>query len=328
MQLAPWGRLAPGRERDRPITNRIDSSHMAHQATDGRLKVIYLMGAGHSGSSVLGVTLGNCEGCFFAGEVEEWLVRGARPLWGGQERTHFWTRVAEEVDDRGLSGAGVNARVERSSAVLRLHRWPMRRRLLGRYRRVAEDLLGSIARNAGASCVVDSSHFPLRARELQKIAGIDLRLVFLVRDPQSVVDSNTRELSMHEVAERRWRAFKVNADLWLTELLSSAVFVGHPRARRLFVRYEDFIADPEGVLRQILDMAGSSAAAPDLNQLRVGEVLQGNRLLRSDVIALRRSPDPPRRWSLLTTVLQLPVMLLLARLRPAARAGAASGASV
>lgn len=283
------------------------------------LKVIYVMGAGHSGSTILGVTLGNCDGFFFAGEVEEWLARAGRPQWGAAERARFWRQVTDEVDAGELFAADVNGYVERSSAALRLDRWPARRRLLGPYRRVSEDLLRAIARTAHASHVVDSSHFPLRARELQKVKAIELYLIFLFRDPQSVVDSNTRELSAHEVAERRWRELQMNANLWLTQLLSVLVFLRQPRARRLFLRHEDFLADPDSVLRQILEGSGSSAALPDLDALKVDAPLQGNRIIRSDVIALRRSPAVTPRWSALTIVLQRPWMPILARLRPAAK---------
>lgn len=283
-------------------------------------KVIYLMGAGHSGSTILGVTLGNCAGCFYAGEVEEWLVRAGQPQWGASDRQQFWGEVTEQVDGRGLFGTAVNRLIERSSAALRPGRWPARARMLKRYRRVCAELFGAIASTAGAQYVVDSSHFPLRARELEKAKGIELYLIFLVRDPQSVVDSNTRELSAHEVAERRWRALEMSANMWLTQLLSIVVFLRHPRERRIFLRYEDLVADPEGVLRQLLDTVGSSAAIPDLQALGIGAPLQGNRLIRTDTIALRRSVPASPRWSLLTTLTQRPWLALLARLRPVATA--------
>ena len=285
-----------------------------------RTKVIYLMGAGHSGSTILGVTLANCEGCFYAGEVEEWLVRAGQPQWGASDRQRFWGEVTEQVDGRGLFGTAVNRYVERSSAALRPERWPARARMLKRYRRVCAELFGAIARTADARYVVDSSHFPLRARELEKAKGIELYLIFLVRDPQSVIDSNTRELSEHEVAERRWRALEMNANMWLTQLLSILVFLRHPRERRIFLRYEDLVADPEGVLRQLLDTVGSNAAIPDLQALGIGAPLQGNRLIRTDTIALRRSVPASPRWSLLTTLTQRPWLALLARLRPVATA--------
>jgi hypothetical protein len=294
------------------------------QAPSEAPKVIYVMGAGHSGSTILGLALGNCSDSFYAGEVDEWLLVSGTPSLGGAERTEFWGEVREAMRDAGaqeLFGGEVNRLIERSSSLLRLDRWPVRRAKLRRYRQVSEDLFKAIARTAGASHVVDTSHFPLRARELQKLDGIELYLVLLVRDPQDVVASNVREISRHEVAERRIRILTMNANLWLTHLLSVLVFLRQPRERRVFVRHESFLADPEGVMRQILDSLGTGVTPPDMTALRGGVALQGNSLIMSQTIAVKRSTRPTARWSRMTELLQLCWRPLLARLQPAATAG-------
>src|SRR5258708_10107553 len=63
-----------------------------------RTKVVYVIGAGHSGSTILGLTLGNCDGVFFAGEVARWLRYDGRPPLEGEERAELWRRVREQVD--------------------------------------------------------------------------------------------------------------------------------------------------------------------------------------------------------------------------------------
>jgi hypothetical protein len=295
--------------------------------SSARANVIYVMGAGHSGSSILGVTLGNCEGFFYAGEVEEWLTKGGAARWGGAARTRFWSTVRDAMDapPERLRGGVANRLLERSSVALRVDRWPARRRLAADYRRVAEGLFGAIAGASGASNIIDTSHFPLRARELRRLKGAELYLIFLVRDPQSVVASNVRELSPHEVAERRFRILTTNAGLWLTQLLSVIVFLSHPRRRRLFVRHEAFLGDPGGVLRQVLEMVDSAAAIPDLSRLDTGVPLEGNKMLRTTTVALERPVAQIPRWSRLTALLQLPWELLYARLGRGPAAGARDG---
>jgi hypothetical protein len=283
------------------------------------LKVVYVMGAGHSGSSILGVVLGNCEDFFYAGEVEEWLAKGGSSRWGGEERTRFWETVRERVGEppAELRGGAASRYIERSSALLRLDAWPTRRRMLGSYRRLQGELFQAIAQTSGATHIVDTSHFPLRARELAKLEGIELHLVFLVRDPQRVVASHLHGISPHEVPERRARILTTNAGLSLTLLASVLVFLRHPRERRTFVRHEQLLADPEGVLRALLERLGSNAPLPDLNALDVGLPIEGNRMLRGGTIALERSQPRVRRSSPLTTMLQSPWKFILARLRPA-----------
>jgi hypothetical protein len=283
-----------------------------------RPKVIYVMGAGHSGSTILGIALGNCADTFYAGEVEEWLVNGGNPNIGGSERTRFWQAVSREVDGAAaLFGPQANRYLERSSAVFRIDRWLLRRRMRPGYRRVAEELLKAIARVAGVTYVVDSSHFPLRARELQRLEGIDLYLLFLVRDAQHVVASELRHISRHRVAERRVLGVVANARLWLTNLLSVLVFLRHPRERRLFVGHEEFLAAPQVALRQILDCVGSQAEIPDLHALRTGVPLNGNKVITSEVIALETPRASATRGSLITTIMHAPWKLVFSRLKPA-----------
>lgn len=274
------------------------------------------MGAGRSGSTVLGVALGNCEGVFYAGELDKWLIRDGKPALGGREREAFWQRVRAQVDASDLFG--FQARVlERSSALFGLRKARRRRRMRRRYREVAGELYRAIATEAGATHVVDSSHYPLRARELQRVTAIDLYLIFLVRDSQQVVCSFGRR----DVPERRFNLPTANAYLWITHALSVAVFLRHPRERRLLLRYEDFVQDPEAVIRHVLDRTGARVAAPDFTALRTGIPIQGNRLLEKPQVSLRRgAPAVPTR-SRVTGVLQLPWRIVLARLAPRAAPG-------
>jgi hypothetical protein len=282
------------------------------------------MGAGRSGSSTLGITLGNCAGVFYAGELDNWLARSGRPQVEDSERSTFWSEVAEALDDAdrasALFGSEAQRSIERSVSLLRVRSWPTRYRLRRRYRAVAGDLFGALSRVTKGACIADTSHYPLRARELQRVGAIELHLVFLMRDPQAVVASFNRR----DVGEYSKATLHTNVYLWVTHVLSLLVFLRHPRERRLFVRYEDFIADPEGVVRQILQSSGCPAATlPDFTSLDVGVPLQGNRVTRSRTLALKGKTDQFAASSRVTAVLQAPLLALLSRLRP--RAEASSG---
>lgn len=291
----------------------LPESELPPPAQTGRPKILYVMGAGRSGSTILGIALGNCDRVFFAGELDRWLARAGVPR-DGAERERFWAGVRQEVDYPPQLAGGRTTWLERSSSRLDPRRWPARRRLRKDYRRVSQELYGAIARVAGATHIVDTSHYPMRARELQALGGVELYLLFLVRDPQRVVAS----LARSDVPERRFGPLRANAYLWLTYLLSVLVFARHPANRRLFVRHEDFLATPEAVLGQILHHCDARATPPDLTRLRTGVPFHGNRLVRSEVIAL--DPHPPKhlRSSPLTAVLQRPWTLVFSRLRPAA----------
>ncbi len=278
-----------------------------------RPRVVYVMGAGRSGSTILGITLGNCEGVFFAGELARWHRRAGEPL-AGAERERFWGAVRERMGAEGESLGPEIRCLQQSAAAFDIRGWPAQRRLRGRYRRVTEDLYRAIAWTAEATHVVDTSHFPRRARELQALGGVDVYLLLLVRDPQSIVAAHARR---DVVQGPGFDMLTTNAYLWLTYLLSLFAFLRHPRDRRLLVSYEAFIANPERVLQEILDCIGSPAGIPDLQALRTNVGFLGNRVLEADIVALRRQPEQPARRSRVTAFLQLPWRIVFSRLRPA-----------
>jgi hypothetical protein len=105
--------------------------------------------------------------------------------------------------------------------------------------------------------------------------------------------------------------------MWVTHMLSLLVFMRQPRARRLFLRHEQFVSDPQNVIRQILDRLGSPAELPDFTSLRTGYPLQGNRFLRSsEVIALSSATRKRERSSWFTALVQSPWALVFRCLRP------------
>lgn len=275
------------------------------------------MGAGRSGSTILGIALGNCDGFFFAGELNKWLARRGAPSLEDPERERFWGEVRERMPDASDLFGRAPSELERSSALFRPRSSRTRRRLRTRYREIAEELYRAIAVTTGAEYIVDSSHYPLRARELQSVGGIELHILLLVRDPHAVVASLRRT----DVVERSFGTLAANGYLLLTNLLATRVFRAHPRERRLLIHYEDLRADPRRVLREILDAVGSHAPLPDLGALTTGVPLHGNRLARERTVALDRSPAPPAAASALTTFLQLPASIALSRLQPTVRAG-------
>lgn len=286
-----------------------------------RPKVVYVMGAGRSGSTILGVVLGNCTDVFYAGELDAWLSRSGEPNFGGEERLRFWERVRGEMGDAAdLFGGEAQRHIEHSTALLRIGGRRARRRLRARYRRVAEELYSTLARETGATHVVDTSHYPLRARELQALDGIDLYLIYLVRAPQAVVAAFGRK----EIKQPSKAAWATNLYLHATHLLSVAVFLRQRRDRRVYLSYEDFVAAPRQVLSSLLEQLDAPPRIPDLDALETGVPFQGNRLLRSQRVALQVGPSkqPPRRWP--TRLSQSPWNLILPRLRPSLGASSAA----
>jgi hypothetical protein len=260
------------------------------------------MGAGRSGSTILGVVLGNCDGVFYAGELDAWLARRGVPNFSRPERERFWTAVADLMPhDHGLFDADVRRRIEHSTAVFRIFKGRKARALERRYRHLCAALYGSVSLASGAKVIVDTSHFPLRALQLRKVDNIDLYLIYLVRNPDGVVAAFRRK----GIGQPSKGAVSANAYLALTYVLAMLVFVGHPRSRRLLVNYETFVANATSATLQILDWIGEDRVDAPLRgrSLSTGLAFQGNRLLSRDQVALEVSVE---KYSLVQRALASP----------------------
>jgi hypothetical protein len=279
------------------------------------------MGAARSGSSILGVVLGNCEGTFFAGELFGYLENSGRGV-GEREKT-YWAALRERLPSVPEQlGNGRTASAFYKSVAL--FKPSLRRIRKGPLRRLFEEheahFLRALARDAGAEVLIDTSSYPLRAKELSEVEGVDLRLVYVLRDPRSVAASFTGS---------EWKFYnskkKTNAYLAMTACVASAVFLGQPREKRLLVRYEDLVRDPESTVRRILEMAGMDCAVPDLDALEPGNPFGANKLVfrasqsvsEGGPIAFRRGTSKPPADAV-TAALQAPFMAFSKLLRPSA----------
>ena len=83
------------------------------------------------------------------------------------------------------------------------------------------------------------------------------------------------------------------------------------------MRYEDFIAEPARILRQILDWWGIASELPELTNLRPGVPFQGNRLVQQETLSVVH-PTRQRAALRITSVVQAPWELLLSSLGPTA----------
>jgi hypothetical protein len=246
------------------------------------VRVLYVAGAGRSGSTVLANLLGEVPGFVSVGEVrflwERGLVEGRLCGCGvAVPSCPFWSRVLagafgreDAVDPREmmrLERLGTRARHvpamvrSRSGAAARAHlarMGPNADRLARLYRAIR-----SVSR---ARVVVDSSKLPGYGFVLGLLPEVDLRVVHLVRDPRATAFSWSRVKDQPDRGApgvMRRKTPPTAAALWTAgNAAADALWSGRPATLRL--RYEDFVAAPGAALTRVLELAGEPDAASPL----------------------------------------------------------------
>lgn len=240
--------------------------------------VVYIMGHGYSGSTLLTFLLGTHPRIATIGELgiaphakdqftpEDYLCSCKAPI----RECGFWRRVREEMARRGhdfdiwdadlefrAPGGGVSdvllRAVQRGPLLetardIGLRVVPKARHEMHRVLSRIESLIESVLKIKGSNTFLDSSKRPERAVFMRRIPSLDMRVIHLVRDGRAVSWSNIKNLGLGpQEAARSWVGDNVAAE----------------RARRYFpadrwmtLRYEDLCANPDETLYQIHKFAG------------------------------------------------------------------------
>ena len=272
------------------------------------IRVIYIMGTGRSGSTVLDTVLGNHSQIESVGELTnlpksawingEYCACGER----GNE-CPFWEKVKLNWMQR-CGVKDISGYVTLQSKFERFRSWPrlFRERInlsaeFQVYSVQTQALFEAIQAVSGKSIIVDSSKSPVRAFALSQMSGIDLVLIHLVRDGRGVAYSLSREIKKdlakgvqnYLAPKPIWRT----ALFWIitnlqSEWMRRQVGVGH----YVLVRYEDFVQKPREILLRIgvLARVNLSSLADTLDAgeaMVVRHTIAGNRVRMKSKIRIR-----------------------------------------
>ncbi|CAM3582425.1 sulfotransferase [Nocardioides zeicaulis] len=246
------------------------------------MKVLYIVGVGRSGSTLLERVLGAQPGWVNAGELNALFSRVARqdqrcgcgtpfsecPFWVGVGARAFggWDEVTEQV-------SRLQPRVVRQRYVPRLLSGamaPAARRELDAYLDVHARLYRALAEVAGAEVVVDASKSTAQLFALRRIEGLDLRVLNLVRDPRGVASSWSKS-GIRKPQSRDGESMGTYsphrlAVLWAALQAESSV-LGSAAAHATRVRYEDLVAAPRTTVERALREVGLPAGPGALDHV-------------------------------------------------------------
>ncbi|NEQ36338.1 MAG: sulfotransferase [Okeania sp. SIO3I5] len=215
-------------------------------------KVIFILGIGRSGSTLLDLMLGSHPQAFSLGEIsklpQKLVNKGQRNLAALKE-SRFWIDNFDEAELKRFA-AGISNHRFNKYIPLKIERFV--RELVGK-----DDIFNPytiLFEKTKTQILVDSSKYfswvsqQLKNREFQK-GVIDSYLIRMVRDGRAVVNSYSRiypEQTISEITQKWVRLFKEQQDFY-------DKFSG---GQKMLVRYEELATKPEEVLTNICQFLG------------------------------------------------------------------------
>jgi len=306
-----------------------------------KVKVLFIGGAGRSGTTLLDLILGQVEGFFAVGELRHIWDRGLKEnqLCGcGQKfkECDFWGNVVKEafgsfqdVDIEGIRELWLS--VDHGRYIPHLASpWRVggyEERLIA-YSQILSKLYRAIHKVSGGKVIVDSSKKPSHGFILNALPDIELYIIHLIRDSRGVAFSWSKEKLRPEI---HWKkeytplfkpahsALSWNARNILTHML---MYVNKHYSQ---LRYEDLVSDPQGVSsRASAHVREQIPFVEHLDRLKVdlrlNHTISGNPMrFQQGVVGIR--PDiewqekMDKRQKILVTALTWPFLLRYGYLR-------------
>lgn len=256
----------------------------AHERVDpeGPVKVLFLGGAGRSGSTLIDRLLGQFDGFVSIGELSWIFEVGLRDnfLCGCGLKYHdcpFWIAVFEDA----FGGMDTIDAVGMQQFWHQNHllRGPNRNHFLTKRGRatfashasdaaaILEALYRAIRKVSGARVIVDTSKPQLTPILMRPSRVVDLHVAHLVRDPRAVAYSwatPKQDPTQGEDAIQDRRPLTSSSAWWMaTNVLSDKVRAEGREPSRL-IRYEDFTENPARELRALAAIVGEDIDAESM----------------------------------------------------------------
>jgi Sulfotransferase family len=277
-------------------------------ASPAPTRLVYLLAASHSGSTLLAQLLGSHPELGTVGELKATSLgdpdRYRCSCGAFIKQCPFWARVRESMARRGLdfdiTRAETDIRTGASPYVQRLlrplHRGPAFEALrdaalalspawraaLPRIQRRSAALAASICEVTGKPLVVDSSKIGLRLKYLLRTPGLDVRVIRLIRDGRGVALTYVDPARFADAKDPSLRGGGTGADREAEKLSmagaarewrrsneeAEAVLSGIDRSRWTQARYEDICASPRETLSRLFSFLGVADLEIDTKQER------------------------------------------------------------
>lgn len=256
-----------------------DTIHRQSPSTDPPPTVLLMLGSGRSGSTLLERAIGETDGVTALGETVHMWQRSVaqRELCGcgsAFDRCDFWSQVGRiaygnwgtvDVDDLIASRHRVvrTRRIPELLTVGHQSDWRAQRdRLAG----TLERLYAAARQVSGSQVLVDSSKLPAYAALLRR-SHIDLRCLFVVRDPRGVAYSWAKSVERPEVVDERvlmprYSPARSTATWSAFAMIAQSLRAAGVKVRT--VRYEDFLQSPVQTVGEIMAFAQHPVEPTDL----------------------------------------------------------------
>lgn len=273
---------------------------------NNQIDVVYLLGAGRSGTTILSTILNANEKINSIGELHQFyeylLHNKACSCSQPMAKCPFWKGVVDGFDLESLNIGETAAYTERLESHRNVFRF-----LLGKppkeYLERQKELFSVIEQNVPqGNLILDTSKYLARFLLLRKSPFLNVKGIYVIRDVRGVVNSFGKKVQTSRSP--------ISAILYYLLVNTMAQFISWRYKDILKIRYEDFVNEPEKTLKEINIFLELDEDSTDFRtkEFEMPHIVGGNRIKTKSKLKLTSD----ERWKSVFTKRQKTLYYLLA----------------
>jgi len=261
--------------------------------------IVYIIGAGRSGTTLLDILLGNGSGYTSLGEINRFPKRDGIPPKTSNEsdKYNYWLNIRDTV--MAENNQIKLSYIHKLHKKFEYHTGYLFNILIKRfkkheyriYTKFLTNLYDEIFKFTKENTIIESSKYPGRACNLSEILPYEVKYIYLQRDPVAVVNAFMKKNI--EQPSKSWAL----ANLYyfcVNMLCKRSIRKLGKKHKVITVKYEDLLTQPVSVLTDIekklsMDLTTVKEKLVKKEVLKVGYLFDGNRIRTNDVIVFQPS---------------------------------------
>lgn len=257
--------------------------------------LIYIIGAGRSGTTLLDIVLGNSDNTISLGEINRFFKRDGVPPKRkyNDEVLLFWDKINKEFRRKCNQ-------IDYKEAEYLLKKNEYHSAFLTNkfnhninYKKLFLELYNIIINNTDNQIFIESSKYPIRGLNLSKFKrdlSFDVKYIYIKKDPVKVVNSFNKK----DIEQPSKSFFSSNLYYLLVNLLCLSVVKTLKNRNHdvVTIKYENLISFPKETLEKIeanlnIDLSKSKEKIKNKLPLSTGFLFDGNRIRLKETLTLR-----------------------------------------
>ncbi|MDZ7290463.1 MAG: sulfotransferase [candidate division KSB1 bacterium] len=230
-----------------------------------KIDLIYIVGCGRSGSTLLDLVLGSHPAIISIGEVwyhGRWQANNFTCTCGAPFDTcEFWRAVMTHLRQQQIQVAvsPVSDPLQKLFASLQIYTGLrlLSQESIQQYSWASYQLFKAVRDVSGKPIVLDSSKNPLRLFYLCLSGYFNVKIIHLVRDGRAFLNSTSKRMKMSAQGDDKWmlplNAWRASYRWILMNTLSSRLRKLLPATWSCQIKYEEFAAAPVATIQRLCD---------------------------------------------------------------------------